>query len=77
MLVVKVADRVYAIGNICTHEQVWLDDGIIDPDTCEIECPMHEGRFDLRNGTATNLPCVEPVPSYPVHVEGDDVFIEV
>jgi len=50
-------------ANVCTHEQVWLDDGILHPDTCEIECPMHEARFDLRTGAATHE------PSYVVRVE--------
>jgi nitrite reductase/ring-hydroxylating ferredoxin subunit len=75
ILVLSFNECVYAVGNVCTHDQVWLDDGILHEDTCEIECPMHEGRFDLRTGAATHEPAEEPVPSYPVKVEGDDVFV--
>ncbi len=77
ILVVVLNDTIHAVGNICTHDEVWLDDGILHRDTCEIECPMHEGRFDLRTGAATRLPCERPVPTYRVVLEGDDVFVEV
>lgn len=77
VLVLAVNDCIYAVGNICTHDEVWLDDGIIHPDSCEIECPMHEGRFDLRTGAATHEPAERPLPSYVVHVQGDEVFVEI
>jgi nitrite reductase/ring-hydroxylating ferredoxin subunit len=77
VLVLALNDCIYAVGNICTHDEVWLDDGILHPDSCEIECPMHEGRFDLRTGAATHEPAEDPVPTYPVRIVGDEVFIEV
>jgi nitrite reductase/ring-hydroxylating ferredoxin subunit len=77
VLVLALNDCIYAVGNICTHDEVWLDDGILHPDSCEIECPMHEGRFDLRTGAATHEPAEDPVPSYVVRVEDDEVFIEI
>ncbi len=77
VLVLAMGECIYAIGNICTHDEVWLDDGTLHPDTCEIECPMHEGRFDLRTGVATREPAETPVPSYAVRIEGDDVFVEI
>ena len=77
VLVLALGDRIYAIGNICTHDEVWLDDGTLHPDTCEIECPMHAGRFDLRTGAATHEPAETPLPSYAVRVEGDEVFVEI
>ena len=46
VLVLALEGCIYAVGNICTHDEVWLDDGILHPDTCEIECPMQRGRFD-------------------------------
>lgn len=77
ILVLVLGGQRYAIGNICSHDEVWLDDGTLHPESCEIECPMHEGRFDLRTGAATHLPCERPVPSYPVVVDGDDVLVEL
>lgn len=77
ILVLAVGAAVYAVGNICTHEEVWLDDGDVHEATCELECPMHEGRFDLRTGAATNYPAEEPIPTYAVVVEGDDVLVAI
>jgi 3-phenylpropionate/trans-cinnamate dioxygenase ferredoxin subunit len=44
---------------------------------CEIECWLHGSRFDLRTGKPTSLPATEPVPIYPVKVEGGDVLVDV
>ena len=77
ILLVRMGDSLYAVGSECTHEYVWLDDGILHADTCEIECPLHEGRFDLRTGAATHEPCEEPLPTYPVRLDGDDVLVAV
>jgi nitrite reductase/ring-hydroxylating ferredoxin subunit len=77
ILVLRACGRLFAVGNICSHEEVWLDDGDVHEATCEIECPMHEGRFDLRTGAATHEPAETPIPTYAVRVDGDDVFVEV
>lgn len=77
ILVLESEGCVYAIGNVCSHDEVWLDDGVLHPDSCEIECPMHEGRFDLRTGAATHEPAEIPVPSYEVRIEDDDVLIGI
>jgi nitrite reductase/ring-hydroxylating ferredoxin subunit len=77
ILVLALDDEIYAIGNVCSHDEVWLDDGILHPESCEIECPMHAGRFDLRTGAATHEPAETPVPSYPVRVDGDDILIDI
>jgi nitrite reductase/ring-hydroxylating ferredoxin subunit len=75
ILVVALGQEIFAIGNICSHAEVWLDEGDLHPETGEIECPMHEGRFDLRTGRATALPCERPVPSYAVTIVGNDVLV--
>ncbi|MEB3980796.1 non-heme iron oxygenase ferredoxin subunit [Mycobacterium sp. 663a-19] len=75
VLVVRIRGVVYAIGNICSHAEAWLDSGVVHPDSLEIECPLHEGKFDLRTGEATALPCVEPVKKFDVVVDGADVFL--
>jgi len=75
VMVVRIGDAVYAIGNICSHAEAWLDSGALHPDSLEIECPLHEGKFDLRTGEATALPCVEPVKKFDVVIDGTEVFI--
>ena len=43
----------------------------------EIECWLHGSRFDLRTGKPTGLPAYDPVPVYPVTLDGDDVLVDV
>ena len=65
----------YAIGDICTHEDYSLSEG--DLWDMSVECPQHGSRFDLRDGHVTGLPAVIPAQTYPVTVEGDDVYVDV
>src|ERR1700756_6030784 len=65
----RVGGEFYATGNICTHEEALLSDGMLDG--CEIECPLHMGRFDIRTGEALTSPVETDIPTYPVRVVGD------
>src|SRR5688572_7589861 len=73
--VCNVDGGVYAIEDVCTHDGGVLDQGELFG--CEIECPRHGARFDVRTGKALTLPAVYPVKTYPVKVEGDQVQVEV
>ena len=66
---------VYAIHDECSHQAVPLSEGEVDG--CEIECWLHGSRFDLRTGKPSGPPATEPVPTYPVRVEGGDVLVDV
>ncbi len=65
----------YAIHDECSHAAVPLSEG--DVEGCLIECWLHGSTFDLRTGEPTTLPAFEPVPVYPVQVDGDDVLVDV
>lgn len=67
--------EVYAVSDICSHEEVELSDG--DLQGMEVECPAHGSRFNVETGDVSGLPAEAPVPTYPVTVDGDDVFVEV
>ena len=69
----RVGDTVYANDVICTHGEADLCDGFVDGH--EIECPLHQGRFDLRTGGATCAPAVEALKTYPVRIEGGRVYL--
>ena len=73
--VCNVGGSLYAIEDICTHDGASFDDAELDG--CEIECPRHGARFDVRDGSATELPAVVPVETFPVRVEGDAIEIDV
>jgi 3-phenylpropionate/trans-cinnamate dioxygenase ferredoxin component len=72
---VRDGEDVYAIYDECSHATIPLSEG--DVDGCLIECWMHGSTFDLRTGKPTTLPAFEPVPVYPVTVDGDDVLVDV
>ena len=71
--VVRFEGQVYAIQDLCSHAEVPLSEGEIYDYT--VECWLHGSCFDLRTGQPTGLPATEPVPVYPVKIEGDDVYV--
>lgn len=70
-----VGDEVYATDNLCTHGNARLCDGFLEGH--EIECPLHQGKFDVRDGRPTCEPVTEALRSYPVRVEGGRVFLQL
>ncbi len=68
-----VDGRFYATDNICTHGHARLCDGFLLGE--EIECPLHQGRFDVRTGQPTCEPVTEALRTYPIRIEGGRVFV--
>jgi 3-phenylpropionate/trans-cinnamate dioxygenase ferredoxin component len=71
--VVRAGGEVYALRDVCSHAEVALSEGEVYDHT--IECWLHGSCFDLRTGKPTGYPATEPVPVYPVKIEGDDVYV--
>ena len=71
----NVAGEIFATGNICTHAMASMHDGIQEGDV--IECPLHDGRFNIKTGEALCPPVTEPLPTYEVKVENGKVFVKV
>ena len=69
----SVDGAVYATDNLCTHGNARLCDGFIEG--LEIECPFHQGRFDLRTGQPTSAPATESLKTWPVKIDGDRVYL--
>ena len=67
--------KFYALNDVCTHEEFSLCDGELWG--MDVECPQHGSRFNLVTGKVTGLPAVIPATTYPVTVEGQDIFVEV
>lgn len=66
-------DSYFATDGICTHEHSCLADGLVLDFV--IECPKHNGRFDYRTGKALGAPLTVDIRTYPIRIEGDEVFI--
>ena len=65
--------ELFATDNICTHGHARLCEGFLEGH--EIECPLHQGKFDIRTGKPTCAPVTEAIRSYPVKIEGTRVYI--
>jgi 3-phenylpropionate/trans-cinnamate dioxygenase ferredoxin subunit len=63
----------FAIDDVCTHDGGPLAEGEFSG--CEIRCPRHGARFDVRTGKALSFPAVEPVATHQVEVRGDDILV--
>ncbi|CAE6701141.1 MULTISPECIES: non-heme iron oxygenase ferredoxin subunit [Paraburkholderia] len=71
----RVNDNVYASDGLCTHEHVHLSDGLVMDHV--IECPKHNGRFDIRDGRPLCAPVCEKLKTYPAKIEAGRILIEV
>ncbi|MEY3979399.1 MAG: hypothetical protein RLZZ375_828 [Pseudomonadota bacterium] len=71
----QVEGEIYATDNICTHGNARLCDGFLEGH--EIECPLHQGKFDIRNGKAMCAPLTEDIRIYPVKIENGRVLVEL
>ena len=71
----KISDGFYATDGICTHEAVHLEDGLVMDG--EIECPMHQGIFDIKTGKAKSPPACKDLNVYPIKSEEGKIFIQI
>ncbi|MBV9379438.1 MAG: non-heme iron oxygenase ferredoxin subunit [Streptosporangiaceae bacterium] len=71
--IISAEGNYFAIRDVCSHAEVPLSEGEIYDHT--VECWLHGSRFDLRTGEPTGPPATEPVPVYPLKIDGDDVYV--
>ncbi len=69
----NVDNRLYAIEDVCTHDDGPLAEGILEGTI--IECPRHGAQFDITSGKVIRMPAIKPVPRYDIRTEGDDIQI--
>ena len=73
LAIYAVGGEVYASDNLCTHGHARLCDGFLDGH--EIECPLHQGKFDVRDGRPACDPVTVALRTYPVKIENGRVFV--
>ena len=73
ILLCHTAEGFFAVDNLCTHADERLCGGRLKG--CRIFCPLHGASFDVRDGSALARPASEPIPTYAVRVEGEDVLL--
>lgn len=67
--------KFFATDGLCTHAKVHLAGGFVMDNL--IECPKHNGRFDFTTGQAKGAPVCVDLKTYPVKVEGEEVFVQL
>jgi naphthalene 1,2-dioxygenase ferredoxin component len=71
----EVDGAVYATDNVCTHGAARMSDGFLEGR--EIECPLHQGRFDVCTGKAMCAPLTQDIRTYAVKVEDRRVWLRL
>jgi nitrite reductase/ring-hydroxylating ferredoxin subunit len=73
--IANIGGELFCIEDMCSHDFASLNFGWLLPELCQVECPVHEGRFDLRTGAAVQMPAEYPVKAYSVRASGDDILV--
>lgn len=73
--VARVGNEVFAIEDNCSHQDAALSEG--EQNGYKIECWLHSAEFDLRTGEALTPPAVQPVKTFPVSIDGNNVVVEI
>lgn len=73
VVLANVDGQIYAFGNECTHRGGPLGEGTLEGST--VECPWHQGRFDVKTGEVIGPPPDSPLPTYQVQVEGEEIKV--
>lgn len=75
LAIYNVSGRFYATDGSCTHEHACLADGLVLDGI--IECPLHQGRFDIATGAAKGAPASIALKTYPARIDGDSVLVRI
>jgi 3-phenylpropionate/trans-cinnamate dioxygenase ferredoxin component len=73
ILLALAEGAVYAVDDMCTHEDASLSKGSLHGDC--VKCPLHGSRFRLSSGEALDEPAEEALNTYPVDIEGDNIMV--
>ncbi|MEW4490122.1 non-heme iron oxygenase ferredoxin subunit [Thalassoglobus sp. JC818] len=73
-LVIRIGDDYYCVEDVCTHDGQPMTDGEISG--CELTCPRHGAKFDIRTGKALCMPATQPVETFKVEIRSDEIFVQ-
>jgi 3-phenylpropionate/trans-cinnamate dioxygenase ferredoxin subunit len=74
---VRIEDDVYAIGDVCSHQDISLSEGEVLCEDRAIECWKHGSAFSLETGEPESLPATQPVPVYEVRVVDGEIEVVI
>ncbi len=73
IVIANVGGEFYAFQNECTHRGGPLGEGILTGEV--VECPFHAGQFNVKTGEVVAAPPSNPIATYAVQVDGDDIKV--
>jgi Na+-transporting NADH:ubiquinone oxidoreductase subunit F len=72
----RTADgKLHATDGICTHGNYHLADGLVKGGI--IECPKHNGRFNLIDGSPARVPACRALATYPIDEREGEIWVDV
>ena len=71
----EIDGEIFAISDTCTHEFALLSEGFLDGE--EIECPLHQARFSVRDGKCLMGPATQDLDAYDVKIVDGDVLVKL
>jgi nitrite reductase/ring-hydroxylating ferredoxin subunit len=74
LAIFNVDGSIFATADGCTHGDASLAEGYVEG--FEVECPFHQGRFDIRTGAPTAAPCTIRLQTYPVVLRDGSVYLD-
>ena len=74
---VRIEDDVYAIGDVCSHQNISLSEGEVLCDEKSIECWKHGSAFSVVTGEPESLPATQPVPVFQVRVVDGEIEVTI
>lgn len=79
VLLARIAGKVYAMDDICSHQGASLHEGELgDEGDHLVTCPWHQAHFDVRTGEVhQETPWATDAETFAVEVRGDDVYVEL
>ncbi len=72
--IARLAGTYHAFQEFCTHRYGPLSEGRLAD--CEVTCPWHGSRFDVRTGKVTGGPAKLDLPTYAVEISEGKIWIE-
>ena len=77
IVICNIDGKYYATEDICSHDDGELVSGEADlVETCQLQCPRHGARFDVKTGEAKRMPAVAPIKTFQVDDNGDELEIK-
>ena len=74
-VMLNVGGDLYAIDDECTHAACSLSEGYLEGEV--LECSCHGSMYNVKTGEVVQGPAEQAVSSYPVHTDGETVYVSV